>query len=80
MTVPITFELHLATPMIIHSEMDEAAFAFEFARMQLRAQATSDLVSGCLDVADYLDILDDSGIDIDVAMNDWRNGLSYMGG
>jgi hypothetical protein len=79
MKVADTFEQHLATPMIVHAEMDEAAFAYEFARMQLRAQATSDFVDGCLDLSDYLDILDDSGIDIDDATNTWNKGLSYMG-
>jgi hypothetical protein len=79
MRVADTFEQHLATPMIVHAEMDEAAFAYEFARMQLRSQATSDFVAGCLDLSDYLDILDDSGIDIDDATNTWNKGLSYMG-
>lgn len=73
-----TFEQCLATPMIVHAEMDEAGFAFELARMRVRSTATSDFVAGRLEVADYLDILDDSGVDVDTALSTWSQGLSYL--
>jgi hypothetical protein len=72
------FELHLATPLIIHPEMDEAAFAYEFARMQVREAATVDFVAGEMDLSDYLDVLDDQGIDIDNAWSTWNSGQSYL--
>lgn len=72
------FEQHLATPLIIHAEMDEAAFAYEFARMQVRAAATADFVAGELDLDDYLDTLQYSGVDIDDALKTWNSGQSYM--
>jgi hypothetical protein len=78
MTYADTFERHLATPIIIHAEMDEAGFLYELARMRVRESATSEFVAGRLEVADYLDILDDSGVDVDAALTNWSSGLSYM--
>jgi hypothetical protein len=74
-----TFEQHLATPIIIHPEMDEAGFLYELARMQVREAATAEFVAGRLEVADYLDVLDDSGVDVDDALKTWSSGLSYLG-
>jgi hypothetical protein len=73
-----TFADFLATPLIIHSEMDEAGFLYELARMRTREAATADFVAGKLEVSDYLDILDDSGIDIDAASQTWNSGQSYL--
>jgi hypothetical protein len=78
MNNPGTFQDFLATPLIIHSEMDEAEFLYEFARMQIREAATAEFVAGSLEVSDYLDILDDSGIDIDAASKTWNSGQSYL--
>lgn len=78
MSQPDSFELHLATPLIIHPEMDDAAFAYEFARMRVREAATADFVAGAMDLSDYLDVLDDSGIDIDDAWKTWTSGQSYL--
>jgi hypothetical protein len=78
MMQPDSFEQHLATPLIIHSEMDESAFLYEFARMQIREAATADFVAGELELSDYLDVLDDQGIDIDNAWSTWNSGQSYM--
>jgi hypothetical protein len=73
-----SFENHLATPLIIHAEMDESAFLYEFARMQTREAATADFVAGNLELSDYLDVLNDQGIDIDDAWKTWNTGQSYM--
>jgi hypothetical protein len=78
MSQPDSFEKHLATPLIIHPEMDESAFMYEFSRMQVREAATADFVAGRLELSDYLDVLDDSGIDIDNASKTWNSGQSYM--
>ena len=72
------FEQHLAAPLIIHADMDESAFRCEFARMQVRAAATADFVAGELDLDDYLDTIEDSGVDIDDALETWNSGQSYM--
>jgi hypothetical protein len=78
MTLSDTFSDHLATPLIIHAEMDEAAFQLEFARMQIREAATADFVAGELELSDYLDTLDSSGVDVDEAWNHWMSGQSFM--
>lgn len=74
-----TLELHLATPIIVHSNMDEAEFRYEFERMKLRADATSEFVQGRLDVGDFLDALDTSGVSVDAALRTWSQGQSYLG-
>lgn len=74
-----TFEDHLATPIIIHREMDESAFRYELARMNARASATAEFAAGQLDLEDYLEVLADCGVDIDTALADWSRGISYMG-
>jgi hypothetical protein len=73
-----SFANHLATPLIITSEMDEAGFLYEFSRMKVREAATADFVAGRLELSDYLDVLDDSGIDIDDAWKTWNSGQSYL--
>jgi hypothetical protein len=73
-----TFEDHLATPILIHSEMDESAFRYELARMKARESATAEFVRGELDAEDYFEVLADCGIDIDTALADWSRGISYM--
>jgi hypothetical protein len=78
MTLSDTFSDHLATPLIIYAEMDEAAFRHEFARMQVRETATADFVAGELELSDYLDVLDDSGVDVDEVWNHWMSGQSFM--
>jgi hypothetical protein len=78
MRQPDSFENLLATPLIIHSEMDESAFLYEFARMKTREAATADFVAGRLELSDYLDVLDDQGIDVDDAWSTWNSGQSYL--
>lgn len=68
----------LATPLIIHAEMDEAAFRYELARMRVRQAATAEFVAGEIEVDDFLDALQDSGIDVDDALKTWSSGRSYM--
>ena len=68
----------LATPLIIHAEMDESAFRYELARMQAREAATAEFVAGEIEVDDYLDELQEYGIDVDDALKVWGSGQSYM--
>lgn len=68
----------LATPLIIHAEMDETAFQYELARMRVREAATAEFVAGEIEVDDFLDALQDSGIDVDDALKTWSSGQSYM--
>jgi hypothetical protein len=79
MSLAATLELHLATPIIVHKHMDEAEFRYEFERMKLRADATSEFVRGRLEVSDFLDALDTSGVNVDTALLDWSQGQSYLG-
>jgi hypothetical protein len=68
----------LATPLIIHAEMDEAAFRYELARMQARQAATAEFVAGEIEVDDFFDMLQDSGVNVDNALKSWSSGQSYM--
>jgi hypothetical protein len=68
----------LATPMIITADMTPAEFAVEFAKMQLRAAATADFLDGEIGADDWLDVLDECGIDVGTAVRDWTNGISYL--
>ncbi len=68
----------LATPLIIHAEMDEAAFLYELARMRVREAATAEFVAGEIEVDDFLDALQDSGVDVDDALKTWSSGQSFM--
>lgn len=68
----------LSTPLIIHAEMDEAAFLYELARMRVREAATAEFVAGEIEVDDFLDALQDSGVDVDDALKTWSSGQSFM--
>jgi hypothetical protein len=68
----------LATPLIIHAEMDESAFRYELARMQARQAATAEFVAGEIEVDDFFDMLQDSGVNVDNALKSWSSGQSYM--
>jgi hypothetical protein len=78
-TTSSTFEQHLATPIVITTEMDEATFQYEYQRMMLRAEVTAEFVRGRLEVSDYLEGLAEGGIDVDEAIKAWASGQSYMG-
>jgi hypothetical protein len=54
----------LATPLIIHAEMDESAFRYELARMQARQAATAEFVAGEIEVDDFFDMLQESGVNV----------------
>jgi hypothetical protein len=68
----------LATPLIIHAEMDESAFRYELARMQARQAATAEFVAGEIEVDDFFDMLQESGVNVDNALKSWSSGQSYM--
>ena len=68
----------LATPLIIHAEMDESAFQYELARMRARQAATAEFVAGEIEVDDYFDMLQEYGVDVDAALKTWSSGKSYM--
>jgi hypothetical protein len=73
-----TFADYLATPIILSQGMTESDFRYELERMNARASATAEFVTGDLDLEDYLEVLADCGIDIDTALADWSSGISYM--
>ena len=78
MTTPATFDDYLATPIIIYPQMDEAEFQYELARMKVREAATTEFAMGQIDAENFLEILAECGTDIDDALRDWKNGISYM--
>jgi hypothetical protein len=76
----MSFADFLATPIIISPDMSESDFAIEFAQMRLRQQAAQEFCDGEIDVVDFLDILDNCGVQVDTAVSDWSKGISYIGG
>lgn len=74
-----SFATHLATPMIVHANMNDSELAYEFARMQLRQTATEEFVAGKLDPEDFFEALAEGGMCVDTVLRDWSNGTSYLG-
>ena len=72
------FERALATPIVITKDMNEAEFAFEFARMQMRSQATSEFVAGRLEVDEYFECLHEGGVDPFQLCDIWKTGQTLM--
>ena len=68
----------LATPIILTADMNEAEFAYEFQRMRLRSQATSEFVAGRLEVEDYFEALHEGGVDPFQLCDLWSNGQFLM--
>jgi hypothetical protein len=75
---PPNFDLFLATPIIITSEMDESAFQLELARMRLREEVTSEFVAGRLEASDFFEGLAAGGVDVDECLGTWKQGRSLM--
>jgi hypothetical protein len=75
----LLLEDYFATPIIIYPQMDEAEFAYELKLMKVREAATREFIAGDLDVEDWIEILDQSGTDVDAAVTDWDDGICYMG-
>lgn len=70
--------LQLAVPVIITADMTEADFAQELRNMQLRDLATVEFCQGILDAGEWLDILDECGVEVASAVRDWGDGISYL--
>lgn len=73
-----SLERFFATPAIYLSDMNEQEWQFELDRMLVRSFATRDFVNGKLSPDDYLDLLDETGVDPIGATSDWEQGISYL--
>ncbi len=71
--------LQLAVPIIVTAGMTEAEFQQEVRNMQLRQLATQEFCDGILDAGEWLDILDECGVEVASAVRDWGQGVSYLG-
>lgn len=74
----MTEERHFATPLIITAEMDEAEFKYEWERMKLRSQATSEFLQGNIELDEFFHALDVGGVDPFQCADDWTSGLTYL--
>lgn len=74
----MTLERHFATPIIVTKDMDEAEFKFEWERMKMRSQATSEFLQGTIDLDEFFEALHDGGVDPFLATDDWASGLTYL--
>jgi hypothetical protein len=74
----MTLERHFATPLIITKAMDEAEFKYEWERMRLRSQATSEFLAGSIELDVFFEALHEGGVDPFQAADDWASGLTYL--
>lgn len=72
------FALQLAVPIILTSDMSASDFAAEFRAMRLREMATQEFCDGTMDAGEWLDILDECGVEVESAVKDWGDGISYL--
>lgn len=67
-----------ATPAVWTSEMSNDEWQWELHRMLKRSQLTSDFIGGRITPDDFADGLDELGIDVIQASQDWETGLVYL--
>lgn len=71
-------ERFFATPAIYFPDMNDPEWQFELDRMMVRSFATRDFVNGILAPDDFLDLLDETGVDPIGAASAWEQGISYL--
>jgi hypothetical protein len=79
MSVFDDFQLRLATPIIIRADADDDDLAEEFLRMRVRSYATKDFLDGQISVTEYIEALEDNGVDSAGASDAWESGHSLLG-
>ncbi|AFY64682.1 hypothetical protein [Geitlerinema sp. PCC 7407] len=66
------------TPMIITPDQGPDEFDFELDRMLRRADATRAWQMGQISTADWMDAMDELGVDVIQASTDWAQGVNYI--
>ena len=67
-----------ATPALIYPGQDPEEFAYEVQRMIQRAEITAAWEHGEIDIFTFMDAMDELGIDIIQAAEDWSSGIRYL--
>lgn len=66
------------TPMIITPDQSPDEFEFELARMLRRADATRAWQMGQISTMEWMDAMDELGVDVIQASVDWSQGVNYI--
>lgn len=67
-----------ATPALLDPRQCEAEQQFEIGRMVSREFGLHQWLHGEIQAGDFLDLLDEFGVDPLQAVEDWSNGLVYL--
>ena len=67
-----------ATPAIWQPGMDEGDWEVELARMLYRSAVTRDFLQGDISPVDFMDGLNDAGVDVYHTAEGWESGLVYI--
>lgn len=67
-----------ATPAIWTSDMNDGEWEWELHKMLERSKLTSDFLACRITPNDFADGLDELGIDVIQASQDWADGLVYL--
>lgn len=67
-----------ATPALWFPGQEEEETAFEIHRMLRRSLVTAAWERGEMSVADWLDAMDELGVDVMQAHSDWMQGIRYL--
>jgi hypothetical protein len=78
MSVFDDFQLRLATPIIITADIDDDLLEEEFLRMRVRSYATKDFLNGGLNVDEYIEALEENGVDSASVADTWESGKSLL--
>ena len=68
------------TPLILEWNYSPEEVAYEVERYWSRKEAVKDFLAGRIDVEVFEDILNENGIDVVQAYEDWSNGICYADG
>lgn len=68
----------LATPILWTPNRSQEEWEMEVQKMVERSRSTNDMLSGKISFEDFLDVLNDSYIDVDACLQDWERGISYL--
>lgn len=74
----MTVNKFFATPAVWTPGMCDGEWEWELQQMLYRAQLTSDFVNGVISPVDFADGLDELGIDVIQASEDWERSLVYL--
>lgn len=66
------------TPALIYPGQDPEEFEAEVNRMIQRAEITAAWERGEISIFDFMDAMDELGVDIVQAASDWASGIRYI--